>query len=54
VLTTVEFQDEVGLGAQEIDDIGPSRDLAFPLPAAELAVSQSLPDAGFNRGLFVA
>lgn len=48
VLAAIEFEDELGFGAQEIDDVGAARDLALPFPTAELAVADRFPDASFD------
>lgn len=51
VLGTVQFDHECCVGAVEVNDIGPQRDLPLPLPTTKTAISQFAPKASFGIGL---
>lgn len=44
VLSAIQFDDETCLLAEKIDDVAALRDLATPLPTAEPAVAQDVPE----------
>ena len=46
----VDFDDERGLGAEEIDDIGAEPDLATEFQTGQLSVAEDLPKAMFGFG----
>lgn len=47
MLAAVQFDHEPRLGAVEVDDVRPLRNLATPFPTAELAITQDRPQTGF-------
>jgi hypothetical protein len=50
VWRAVEFDDELGIDAIEVGDVGTDGMLAAELHAAALAVAEELPEVGFGAG----
>jgi hypothetical protein len=48
VLSAIHFDDKVCFGAEKIRDVWTNRDLAAPLPSAEPAIAQRIPQAGLG------
>jgi hypothetical protein len=53
MLTAVEFDDQPGFNATEIDDEGIDRNLPAELPSIEVSVSQNRPEALFGLSCIV-
>jgi len=51
MLPAVQFDDQLGVDAAEVGDVAADGILPSPLPAAEPAVAQGLPESGFGAGL---
>jgi hypothetical protein len=51
MLTAVDFDDELRLGADEIDDVSVDRDLPLEFPTGEAAVTQAKPQQALGVGL---
>ena len=51
MLSAVEFHDEGGFPAEEVEDEGPEWNLATPSPPAEPAISDRIPEASLGVGV---
>jgi len=51
VLAAVDLQDQGGVAAEKIEDVGAEGDLALPLPAAESARAQGVPETSLRVGV---
>ena len=54
VLTTIQFDDEMGVGAKEVDNKAVDWELSFELPAAQAAITQTKPQHSFHIRLIAA
>jgi hypothetical protein len=51
VLPAVEFDDEAGFEAEEVEEEGAPWDLAAPFPSAEAGGPQRVPEVGLGAGI---
>ena len=51
LLATVNLNDQLGVGAAEVDDVGFAGNLALPLPSTKPAVSERIPEPGLCIGV---
>jgi hypothetical protein len=52
MLTAIEFHDDASFGAEEVNDIGTSRNLPPPLQPCQPTIAQGIPKFAFNVCLF--